>query len=95
MLDSEGKSVEPLPPFRTEQIVLHEKQTYSLAYEFKVQGADLEENSRYTFEVQMDYTETELMQVEQDLIEKAMGIDIDTIENNQFRRELDFHAVLI
>ena len=43
----------------------------------------------------MDYTETELMQVEQDLIEKAMGIDINTIENNQFRRELDFHAVLI
>ena len=46
--------------------------THSLAYEFKVQGADLEEESKYTLEMTMGYLQTDRVQVELDLIEKAI-----------------------
>ena len=42
--DEEGDLVEILPPFRINDIVLMQHETQSVAYEFKVQGANLEED---------------------------------------------------
>lgn len=79
--------------------------THSLAYEFKVQGADLEEESKYTLEMTMGYLQTDRVQVELDLIEKAItGEDpssgaSDTMNQADTgglqRKEQDFIAVLI
>ena len=62
MVDQSGNSVE-LPPVRFNEIILKDHQTYSLAYEFKIQGADIEEEEQYTFEVTMGYKETDVHQV--------------------------------
>lgn len=53
--NQEGSLVESLPPVRFGEIVLSAHKTHSLAYEFRVQGADLDEEARYTFEVTMGY----------------------------------------
>lgn len=47
--------------------------TRSLAYEFKVQGANLDVDEVYTLEVTMGYLETDVLQIQRDVIEKAFN----------------------
>ena len=58
-----------LPPVRFGELILDAHKTRSIAYEFKIQGADLEEEELYTFEVAMGFKETAREKVQQKLIE--------------------------
>ena len=63
ILDQGGNRMTDLPPVRFGEIILDAHKTRSIAYEFKVQGVDLEEDELYTFEVTMGFKETAIEKV--------------------------------
>ena len=73
ILDKQGNSMEELPPVRFGETVLLTNKTRSIAYEFRVQGADFEEEEEYTFEVTLGFKETEIQQAQKLQIERAFS----------------------
>ena len=59
-------------------------------------GALLEENELYTFEVAIEFKETEMLQVQKDLFDKAFNVNVSGGGEAQAeRKEKDFQMVLL
>ena len=96
VLDQQGKPQMDLPPVRFGDIELQAHKTRSVAYEFRIQGANLEEEELYTFEVAMGFKETEIGHAKQQLIENAFNnkqTQSNTIDREQ--GEQDYIMVLL